>query len=900
MLNLRSVRLFYRINLNIPNNYTNKMKGTNFFRTLALAAFVVFSLGGVLVSCDKFDDTELKESISDLEDRVTALEEAVAQLQGDVTAIESLLEEGKVIKSVTDNGDGTYTIAYVDSEETDVITVGTGNPVITVIDEDGVYYWAKVNENGEAEHLLGADNKLPVSEQPGTLKFKVDEGALLVSTDGGATWTDAGVTLSEDYDFATFKSVTYDGDYVVFTLQDGTEIRVLRSDELTCDILSGKVMFQYGETKSVSVDAGGYIVSEVTAPEGWTVKFNGVTLEVTAPSESAADFEMGGDVVLKVYSKDQLMVDKVSVQIGYQALTVSTEVKDGVTNIVVSTEYANSFFCGVTKLSEFSAEAAAEAASGELYTEVGQGQYRWETTADADGNIVPFTRAFTDFVASPEPGEVYVVWTLEFPQDYVCNPDDVQTYMFTYGQSVEVKIENVTFNDADITITPAGGTSYYWGLYMGGFYFDKSMIAYAISDGQYWTTTESYSSTFSEMNSSSSTPLSIKHNQDYVLWIVYESPIPGTEYTADDVMVYEFKTADYTYDGTAAVSFTGETEVTSTEIRAMYDYPENTYEVYSTILDSRDWQSMGVGDEEAFKRMMIDGGAADMVSVTAFQDGSSEPSCFASGLTPNTTYYFYVVVVDNEGKVGPLTIEEVKTEGVTTNPDISLAAGTATIGTDSYTLPLTFTGGPAKLIYYHVRKSEFDEDYLYKGDVEKVKDAMSLDPDGWKWTSVSVAGQTSYSLALTDLMWDEDYVLVATVVGNDGRTSSDFVVMNYTTATPNTVVAGTAEWEAVKPTVSAVTYTTDDLGDVTAKMTVTPGADVATWYYTYGDAGYYDTSDMTALMKTVMGGRAYEGSQDINVFMFSKDVDAEVFIAWIDSDGNYYQPMKVTVKYPAE
>ena len=132
---------------------------------MAAAAFAVLTVGMLsFTSCEEFDDSQIQASLDDLNSRVENLENALADLQNDVDAASALLAEGKIIKSIAANEDGTqYTITYVDSEdEADVITVGTGDPVITMIQEGDVWYWAKIGANGEPEHLLGTDNKVPV------------------------------------------------------------------------------------------------------------------------------------------------------------------------------------------------------------------------------------------------------------------------------------------------------------------------------------------------------------------------------------------------------------------------------------------------------------------------------------------------------------------------------------------------------------------------------------------------------------------------------------------------------------------------------------------------------------------------------------------------------------------
>ena len=80
------------------------MKKSKFYRSMAAAAVAVFAIGSLtFVSCDKYDDTELRNSIDDLNSRVESLEEMVAALQGVLDYIKNLIVSGKVIQSITPN-----------------------------------------------------------------------------------------------------------------------------------------------------------------------------------------------------------------------------------------------------------------------------------------------------------------------------------------------------------------------------------------------------------------------------------------------------------------------------------------------------------------------------------------------------------------------------------------------------------------------------------------------------------------------------------------------------------------------------------------------------------------------------------------------------------------------------
>ncbi|MEB3372784.1 PL29 family lyase N-terminal domain-containing protein [Bacteroides sp. CR5/BHMF/2] len=95
-----------------------------------------------------YNDDDLKNSISGLEDRMAKLEASLQSIQGDISTLKTLtdaLSQNKSIASVLENEDGSYTIKFSDQTE---VTIHNGEdgedaPQITVIknEEDGIYYW---------------------------------------------------------------------------------------------------------------------------------------------------------------------------------------------------------------------------------------------------------------------------------------------------------------------------------------------------------------------------------------------------------------------------------------------------------------------------------------------------------------------------------------------------------------------------------------------------------------------------------------------------------------------------------------------------------------------------------------------------------------------------------------
>ena len=115
------------------------------------------------------------------------------QVQGDIASLQDIiskLDSSVTVNNVVDNGDGSWTINFSDGTS---ITIRNGQdgedgltpPSITVVEEDGTYYWAYENADGTTDFILDDDgNKIPVSGEAPQVRINPDSGNWEISTDG--------------------------------------------------------------------------------------------------------------------------------------------------------------------------------------------------------------------------------------------------------------------------------------------------------------------------------------------------------------------------------------------------------------------------------------------------------------------------------------------------------------------------------------------------------------------------------------------------------------------------------------------------------------------------------------------------------------------------------------------
>ena len=189
-------------------------------RILKATFTVLFASALLLVSCGSYDDSELRDKVSELEGRVAKLESAV---NTNTQSIQALVEASKSNDAVTGFSELTdksgYVITFASGESVKLYHGKDGQngstPVIGVkADVDGIFYWTV-----DGEWLLSGGQKVKAEGKDAvTPKFKIEDDNWFVSQDGGNTWTNLGRAKEKDI----FKSVALDGGFVSVVLADGT------------------------------------------------------------------------------------------------------------------------------------------------------------------------------------------------------------------------------------------------------------------------------------------------------------------------------------------------------------------------------------------------------------------------------------------------------------------------------------------------------------------------------------------------------------------------------------------------------------------------------------------------------------------------------------------------------
>ena len=298
---------------------------TNFFWRIT-SIVCAFAALAVVYSC--YDDTDVRNSIEDLSGRVEDLEEFRSQVEDEIASLNDIiskLQNQVTVDDVRPNGNGSYTIYFSDGTS---VTISDGEdgedgktpPSITVLEDNGVYYWAYVKADGTTEFIRDDDgNRIPVSAEAPQVRINPTTGNWEISTDGGLTWQDTGMPSTGGSGDSMFTDVTEDENNVYFHLRGGEIITVPKTTELNFDFGTDEeiLYFAAGESKTLDYRMSGAETVVITKPDGWKAAVESEGFVITAPVAENTFAETEGVVsVILTAANGQSLIANLEVAVG--------------------------------------------------------------------------------------------------------------------------------------------------------------------------------------------------------------------------------------------------------------------------------------------------------------------------------------------------------------------------------------------------------------------------------------------------------------------------------------------------------------------------------------------------------------------------------------------------------
>ena len=324
-------------------------------KRMNIIAVALGMLAGACILTGCYDDSDLKERIDNVEDRVRTLEEKLDGINTDIMTLQRLvssLSGGAVITAVERIPDG-YRLTLSDGRVLEVHDCRKGTdgkdgadgkdaPVIGVSEYEGIYYWT-ITVDGKTDWLTDADgNKLPVtgakgdkgdpgtSGQPGSDGNDGADGKTPVIGVKDGYWTvDYGDgprfvldekgekvrAVPENAADGIFKSIVPTDEGILFTLISGETFIVPRVDDFGVAIDTSDPYIRPGQRRVYPLTLTGVSDIYVTKKtDGWSASVENDSLIVSAPA-SASTGEKADVRIIVVNKRHDVRAFKISLEV---------------------------------------------------------------------------------------------------------------------------------------------------------------------------------------------------------------------------------------------------------------------------------------------------------------------------------------------------------------------------------------------------------------------------------------------------------------------------------------------------------------------------------------------------------------------------------------------------------
>ena len=596
---------------------------------LCAGVMTLCAASSLFVSCEGYDDSELRGQISQLDERVKNLENLKTQLE-----------------ALTARVDALYTLKFQVADNNELQYSFDGGKTWT---STGIVLAEQCEHECPPCQYVPCDHECPE------------------------------VSLVDNGDSVTIKV----GD---------AEFTIEKPEEIMFEIRAGKLYFESEATMTVGIKSSGIEdITVMAAPKGWWAEINSDGLvEITAPNyedtQAELDYETREEIPAKYAASGYVkvhacgvdgkcMVGKVPVEVVEQALVVKAYAGQAYFNIAGSYTWAPTFYYGISTKESLEADTkvlidALNADDWAVYENFDQ---NW-------GEPAVLTTVEELLGEEPKVGTEYVVWALL--HDYSTVSFSTEDLVLAYYSPVEVKISEVeaekTAYNVTVNVEVNGADSYVAvampELYCDDVEYQKEQMVMALAEGQYYGKlyTESYSGSALDIAAGTTFSMTGQYapNSSLYVFILPLDGRPAEDYTAADVTYAQFSTAALTAGG--SIDLTAK-QVTS-YMGQVYDYEIWDYVTKEIVLDrytqlgvevtpsaTSDWTAFYFTWMDEFTYADYGAYEEDLVDYILENSYGNTPSELKSWpyysvekVAPNTTMHFVAFIVDAAGKYGKI------------------------------------------------------------------------------------------------------------------------------------------------------------------------------------------------------------------------------------------------------
>ena len=722
-------------------------------KRILLVLMAAFSL---LSACDKYDDSQIKDALGKLEDRVAALE----TLNADVAALKVIVQNQVTVVSCVER-DGRQTVTLSDGKEIIITPALSTIPVVTIIEYAGKKCWAYYFEDEIVPFKI---NGTPVAVTGVVPDIRVsDDGTLEVSVDGGKNWVKTSAQMSS----GLFSGAEVQDDNVVFTLSDGYtsfSVPLMKESELQFEAFSGKQYFEYGQNKSVVIGMVGIDKFTITEkPEGWKVRLTDGNLDITAPAEGIGETE-GYIKMIGIGSEPK--ITQVYVTIGTSPCQLSIASNLDVTiepNSVIT-------FYGACLIADFDPKSIVKNLSSVTNPMLSRDPY-------TDFKLVVPLSNMLDVVY----GETYVVWALPMAGGTYDETDVLFEAVSSIGVGHEVS--DITFDNAKISVEVKGADSFYLVPLGSDMTLDNCMEdlngSFASSYDRY-KYVSSFKGYLSELEES---PLAATEYRFAIIPVRFGTPLQG------DAKTFSLTLKPYTRGGSAGVTI----EEKSKDLKsiAVTVSATNAHKTFVAIVSESDYQTMNYADDTAL---------LDYLSTLVGEKYSAPYTYVAKNLESGSSYYVLAAAIDATGVFGSPIRKKVSTKSIEYT-DAVITIGEVEGSLSSVTIPLSANGEIVKYRYIFLAGDGSDYwYYTYVDDDQLTENALIYGTADY----IEVfASDVASGLTFNELEFGATYIFRVVGYDKDGKVTH-LAKADVTPTVGKVVQYSDARWAAAKPAVSAI------------------------------------------------------------------------------------------------
>lgn len=652
----------------------------------------------------------------------TALAEAIAKIA--VVKVEKV--DGKIVLTLADGSTVEVSAPLTNVENTNLVTV---------VEVEGVKYWAVVEADGTVKNLdvvVGhPDQKIEfqVNTATGELEYRVN----------GGEWIGTGMDAASKVEGAVLvTNFEESDDYITMTI-GGVEVvlpKYVPTEDYSVLVKAGKQFFKYGETKVVPVSVEGVSTFVVmTKPDGWKAKINGSNLSVTAPDShkiAAGNADADGMVVLHGNTADgrcKTAVLNVSTGVGLE-LTIDDagmiSVKNSITALSgndwfgYQTDFADAYI-GICTVDEFEAFASfrefftGAAEYGEFGSygylanvkgNLGLGSFYEEGVYEVDEYSLSIADLGSSFWPSYtiEKGGKYVVWAVPQTTDVLYDE-----YVFAYYEPVTVEpVAEISWGEITIDVTVYGSDVVYAGAVPASMFGEESGMTFddymEVGYGSMgpWKQFQQYGFEAMGMPCENGSKISVAElnygpltpGETYYVWLM---PVKGSKAPADYDYEKDFKAYVYEYttellvEGAEPAELSINEEETNYSTMAVNVVPAEGTTVYYYFYE------VGVVDDMTDQEIIAD------VMANCYYPTTESEVVTEEYLPDGVTKVLVAVAVSEDGKYA------ISTQSAYTlsypyfeEGTVSYTVESVTLAEDGYyTAVLNVTGDANKVVLYH-------------------------------------------------------------------------------------------------------------------------------------------------------------------------------------------------------